>query len=106
MYAGPESLGPARSDQVFLRYHFPRAMEPERIRVFLVDDHSILRMGLAEMLRREPAIEVVGSASSGVDALKAVTRQEVDVLLTDLRMPEMSGDALIAEVRRRCPKIG
>src|SRR5215475_5336002 len=80
-------------------------MQSEHIRLFLVDDHSILRMGLADMLRREPAIEVVGSASCGVDALKAVTRQEVDVLLTDLRMPEMSGDALIAEVRRRCPKI-
>ena len=81
-------------------------MGPEHIRVFLVDDHSILRMGLADMLRREPGIEVVGSASCAADALDALTRQEIDVLLTDLRMPEMSGDALITEVRKRFPKIG
>ena len=81
-------------------------MEPEPIRVFLVDDHPILRMGLADMLRREPGIEVVGSACSAVDALEALARQQIDVLLTDLRMPEMSGDALIAEVRKRSPEVG
>lgn len=81
-------------------------MGPEHIRVFLVDDHPILRMGLADMLRREPGIQVVGSASCATDALDAVNRQDIDVLLTDLRMPEMSGDALIAEVRKRSPKIG
>jgi two-component system NarL family response regulator len=81
-------------------------MEPEQIRVFLVDDHSILRMGLADMLRREPGIQVVGSASCGADALDALAHQEIDVLLTDLRMPEMSGNALIAEVRKRSPKVG
>jgi len=81
-------------------------MEPEPIRVFLVVDHPILRMGLADMLRREPGIEVVGSACSAVDALEALARQQIDVLLTDLRMPEMSGDALIAEVRKRSPEVG
>jgi two-component system NarL family response regulator len=82
------------------------AMETERIRVFLVDDHAVLRMGLADMLSREPGIEVVGSASSGAEALEALAVEPIDVLLTDLRMPEMSGDALIAEVRKRMPQIG
>lgn len=81
-------------------------MGSELIRVFLVDDHPILRMGLADMLRREPGIQVVGSASCATDALDALTRQEIDVLLTDLRMPEMSGDALIGEVRKRFPNVG
>jgi two-component system NarL family response regulator len=81
-------------------------MESEHIRVFLVDDHSTLRMGLADMLRREPGIEVVGSASCAADALDALAAQEIDVLLTDLRMPEMNGDALIAEVRKRAPEVG
>ncbi len=44
---------------------------PESIRVFLVDDHAILRMGLADMLRREPGIHVVGSAASAAEALGA-----------------------------------
>lgn len=78
----------------------------EHIRVFLVDDHPILRMGLADMLRREPGLEVVGSASCAGDALDALAREEVDVLLTDLRMPDMGGDALIAEVRKRFPGVG
>ena len=81
-------------------------MESEHIRVYLVDDHAILRMGLADMLNREPGIDVVGSASSAMEALEALAVEDVDVLLTDLRMPEMSGDALIAEVRRRMPNIG
>lgn len=87
------------------RYYFPRAMELEHIRVFLVDDHSILRMGLPDMLRRDPDIEVVGSTSCAANALDALAGQEIDVLLTDLRMPEVSGEALIAEVRNRSPKV-
>ena len=74
---------------------------PESIRVFLVDNHAILRMVLADMLRREPGIHVVGSAASAAEALDALAAESVDVPLTDLRMPDMSGDALIAEVRRR-----
>lgn len=84
----------------------PGLMNSSRIRVFLVDDHAVLRMGLADMLSREPGIEVVGSASSGTEALEALTTRPVDVLLTDLRMPEMSGEQLIAEVRKRLPEIG
>ncbi len=78
----------------------------ESIRVFLVGDHAILRMGLADMLRREPGIHVVGSAASAAEALDSLAAESVDVLLTDLRMPDMSGDALIAEVRRRAPGVG
>jgi len=81
-------------------------MDRDRIRVFLVDDHAVLRMGLADMLSREPDIEVVGSASSAAEALEALIGGDIDVLLTDLRMPESNGDILIAEVRKRRPKIG
>ncbi|MES2392999.1 MAG: response regulator transcription factor [Acidobacteriota bacterium] len=81
-------------------------MDPDRIRVFLVDDHPILRMGLADMLSREPGIHVVGSASSAAEALETLATEQIDVLLTDLRMPEMNGDALIAEVRKRMPNVG
>jgi two-component system, NarL family, response regulator len=76
------------------------------IRVFLVDDHAILRMGLADMLRREPGIHVVGSAANATEALDALDVEDIDVLLTDLRMPDMSGDKLITEVRKRKPRVG
>lgn len=77
----------------------------ESVRVFLVDDHAILRMGLADMLRRETGIQVIGSAASASEALEVLGREKVDVLLTDLRMPEMNGDALIAEVKKRMPEV-
>jgi two-component system, NarL family, response regulator len=80
-------------------------MDRERIRVFLVDDHAVLRMGLADMLSREPDIEVVGSASSAAEALENLSGRDIDVLLTDLRMPESNGDVLIAEIRKCIPKI-
>jgi DNA-binding NarL/FixJ family response regulator len=63
-------------------------------------------MGLADMLSREPGIDVVGSASSAAEALDALSAKKVDVILTDLRMPDMTGDALIAEVRRQMPSVG
>lgn len=79
-------------------------MEP--IRVFIVDDHHVLRMGLRDMLKTEPDITVVGTASSASEALELIGRGiEIDVLLTDLRMPDMGGDALIAEIRKSQPNI-
>lgn len=81
-------------------------MQAGSIRVFLVDDHAVLRMGLADMLSREPGIDVVGSASSAAEALDRLTEIDVDVVLTDLRMPDMSGDVLIAEIRKRMPRVG
>ena len=81
-------------------------MQTESIRVFLVDDHAVLRMGLADMLSREPGIEVIGSASSAAEALEMLNRIEIDVLLTDLRMPDMNGDMLIDTVRKKKPGVG
>ena len=65
-------------------------MDP--IRVFIVDDHHVLRIGLRDMLHTEPDISVVGTAALASEALEAISAcEEVDVLLTDLRMPDMGG---------------
>ena len=61
------------------------------IRVLIVDDHPVVRVGLASMLGTQPGLTVVGSTSSGDEALKLVQRKGVDVLLLDLRMPGMNG---------------
>jgi DNA-binding NarL/FixJ family response regulator len=78
-------------------------MQP--IRLFIVDDHHVVRMGLQSMLRREPDIQVVGTAGSGAEALAALKQDDVDILLTDLRMQGMGGDALLSELRKLKPNI-
>ena len=77
----------------------------QRIRTFVVDDHHVVRMGLKTMLESEPDIHLIGMAASASEALKALEDVEADVLLTDLHMEEMGGDALIKEVRKLYPKL-
>ena len=61
------------------------------IRIVIVDDHPVVRAGLASMLGTQAELEVVGAASSGEDALRMVEEHHPDVLLLDLRMPGLSG---------------
>jgi DNA-binding NarL/FixJ family response regulator len=65
------------------------------IRVMIVDDHPIVRQGLAAALDDEPDFEVVGSVSSAEEALRAVDRVHPDVVLLDLELPGMDGVAAI-----------
>ena len=60
-------------------------------RVVLVDDHQILRVGLARMLAAEHDIEVVGTAGDGAEAVRVVSETNPDVVLMDLSMPGMDG---------------
>ncbi len=61
------------------------------IRVMIVDDHEVVRDGLAAVLAGEPDLLLVASASSGVEALKMFTAQRPDVVLLDMVMPDMGG---------------
>lgn len=76
-----------------------------QIRVFVVDDHQVVRLGIKTMLESEPDIVVVGMAASGREALEKLRDLETDVVLTDLRMNEMSGDALLEELRKAHPDM-
>lgn len=69
------------------------------VRVVVVDDHPVVRDGLAGMMAAEPGIEVVGEAGGGVEAVAVVTRTDPDVVLMDLRMPEGSGVEAIRSLR-------
>jgi DNA-binding NarL/FixJ family response regulator len=61
------------------------------IRVVIADDQDLVREGLRMMLEAEPDIEVVAEARNGADALGAARRDDIDVLLMDVRMPELDG---------------
>lgn len=76
------------------------------IRVVLVDDHPIVRAGIAGMLAQTEGISVVGEAANGLEAIHLVNLDSPDVLLVDLRMPEMDGPELIRQLRGSGSEIG
>jgi two-component system NarL family response regulator len=65
------------------------------IRILVVDDHPVVRAGLASMLSSIPGLTVSGAASTGEEALHLIDREQPDVLLLDLRMPGMTGIELL-----------
>lgn len=77
-----------------------------RIRVLLVDDQPLLRMGFRLILEGEDDLEVVGEAVDGADAVRQVAAQETDVVLMDVRMPVMDGiEATKRIAAASCAKI-
>jgi NarL family two-component system response regulator LiaR len=79
--------------------------EVRPIRVLIVDDHSMVRRGLATILRIKTDLELVGEASNGREALEFCQRSEPDVILMDLMMPEMGGAAATVTIRKQWPQI-
>jgi DNA-binding NarL/FixJ family response regulator len=75
-------------------------------RLAIVDDHELARASLQNMLADEPDIEIVGEAANGRQALLLCARLKPDLLLMDVRMPEMDGLAATKEVKQRYPRIG
>jgi two-component system NarL family response regulator len=69
------------------------------IRILVVDDHPVVRAGLASMLSTIAGLAVCGAASSGEEALELIDAEQPDVLLLDLRMPGMTGIELLKAIR-------
>lgn len=78
---------------------------PDPIRILIVDDHAVVRKGLAMVLRLEPGLEVVGEAENGRAGLEAAKRLNPDVALVDLVMPEMDGQEMALVLRKSNPEI-
>ena len=75
-------------------------------RIFLIDDHSFLNKGIeAVFIERDFGIKVVGTSTSGEDALKQIKTLEVDVVLLDINMPEMDGITACKLIKKQFPKI-
>jgi len=73
------------------------------IRILTVDDHQLLREGIAAVLDGQPDMTLVGQASNGREAIEGFRQHRPDVTLMDLRMPDMSGIEAIAEIRAEFP---
>ncbi len=72
-------------------------------RVMIVDDHPVVCDGVALLLRAEPGLDVVGSAESGRAGLERATQLRPDVVLLDLRLPDMLAPEVVAGLLERCP---
>ena len=78
---------------------------PDPIRILIVDDHAVVRKGLAMVLRLEPDLEVVGEAANGRNGLEAAKSLNPDIVLVDLVMPEMDGQEMALALRKSDPQI-
>jgi DNA-binding NarL/FixJ family response regulator len=74
-------------------------------RVFLVDDHEVVRRGVRDLLEAEDDLEVVGEAGTGEEAIARVGSARPDVAVVDLRLPDMDGIEVCRELRSRHPEL-
>lgn len=75
------------------------------IRVFLLDDHEIVRRGIAELIGLQSDLEVVGEAGTAADAIVRITASQPDVAVLDVRLPDGNGVEVCREVRSLFPNI-
>ena len=75
------------------------------IRVFIADDHAIVREGLKQILAESPDIIVAGEAENGLDAIKLFRRSKCHVMLLDISMPDRSGIDVLKQVRKEHPEL-
>ncbi|MEW5960397.1 MAG: response regulator transcription factor, partial [Chloroflexota bacterium] len=78
--------------------------ETKPIRVMIVDDHAVVRSGLAAFLQAYDDLELAGEARTGEEAVQLCAQVQPDVILMDLIMPGMDGAAATQAIRQRCPQ--
>ncbi|HLH26785.1 MAG TPA: response regulator transcription factor [Chloroflexota bacterium] len=96
---GDQAAGPMR-ERAKVWAHCPAS-----IRVVIVDDHPMVLAGMQTWLERAGGVQVVGTAMLGAETLPLVEAHRPDVLLLDVRLPDMSGIEVARQVRRRAPEV-
>ena len=76
---------------------------PQKIRVLVVDDSALVRKLLRDVISGDPDMEVIGTASNGVEAIRAIAELEPDVVTMDINMPEMDGLTALEYIMRKHP---
>jgi DNA-binding NarL/FixJ family response regulator len=75
------------------------------IRILLADDHALLRQGTAELLRREPDLQMVGEAGDGQRAIELTEKLQPDLVIMDVRMPVLSGIEATRRIHQSAPGV-
>jgi DNA-binding NarL/FixJ family response regulator len=75
------------------------------MRIVLVDDHRVVRDGIRYMLSDEEAIEIVADVGSGAELFELLEAEPVDIVLLDVRMPDMSGFDVLEQMRGKIPQV-
>lgn len=77
----------------------------EQINIIIADDHKMFREGLAELLSKSKDLNIIGGAGNRDEILALLASQNIDVIIMDIDMGEISGITLTAEIRALCPQI-
>ncbi len=81
----------------------PRTSQNPRLRILLVDDHAVVRVGLRNLINDESDLEVIGEAGSCEEAIREAASTSPDVIILDLRLPDGSGVDAIPSLRQSAP---
>jgi DNA-binding NarL/FixJ family response regulator len=81
------------------------AVESRPVRVIVVDDQTLLREGIATLLRADPRIEVAGQGCNGQEAVDLTASLQPDVVLVDIKMPVMNGIQAVIEIKQHWPRV-
>ncbi len=82
-----------------------KAGDGTAIRVFLLDDHEIVRRGVRDLINAEPGITVIGEAATATSALARIPALKPDVAILDIRLPDGDGVTVCREVRSKMPQL-